>query len=183
MTFHGGRLATGDHTGANNIGKRLPYFLDTGRHRLSGPRWSFPNPPRRFGAGGHHRKNPGAAGNPRSLTSSLAASAANSPALVKGAGVFMGGVFAIALLAGCASPRARDLSGEMADQSAHAALGYAMARELSRWTDDDTGIEMLVMSYAQGREALQHDDGRCGDGCQRDLAYWRVGVQRALGER
>lgn len=64
-----------------------------------------------------------------------------------------------------------------ADQGLHYAAGYAMAREMMR--DDDAtprAVIEAVMTYARAREETQHP-GRCGEGCQRDLKYWRKGAE------
>jgi|DEB0MinimDraft_4_1074332.scaffolds.fasta_scaffold42876_2 hypothetical protein len=89
-------------------------------------------------------------------------------------------------LAACSqpiSPEFSDVPAEVVDQGLHAATGYALAWEIARTSnaDNDT-IEAAVMAYAEARENLQHP-GTCGEGCQRDLRYWREGVRAALRRR
>lgn len=88
--------------------------------------------------------------------------------------------FSAAVLAACApsTPISVDI-GEVRDQTGHAAFGSALANELLKHTDDYDGVRALVMSYAAGREALQHDD-QCGANCQRDMLWWRRGVDAAI---
>lgn len=61
------------------------------------------------------------------------------------------------------------------DQAAHFALGYAMARSL-RGLMSKTNIVKSVMTWAEHRESLQHDD--CESGCQTDLSWWRRGAEK-----
>lgn len=64
----------------------------------------------------------------------------------------------------------------MFDQIAHYTIGYLMARSLRKWTTPEDAVER-VMAWAEMREELQHP-GRCGDGCERDLRYWRKGAEK-----
>lgn len=67
----------------------------------------------------------------------------------------------------------------MFDQFAHYALGYAMARSL-RGRMSPEAIVITVMDWAMWREDLQHP-GKCGEGCKRDLRWWRSGAERGAG--
>ena len=88
---------------------------------------------------------------------------------------------AVLLLSACTSAPAHIDFGEVRDQAGHVAFAAALARESLQFTDDYDGVRENVMSYARGREALQHDDV-CGENCQRDLLWWSRGVDLAVEE-
>ena len=75
-----------------------------------------------------------------------------------------------ALLSACAST-----PDDIPDQVGHAAEGYALACEMSRWGTPEERVE-IVMAFAHAREDLQHP-GECNEGCQLDLANWRLGAK------
>lgn len=70
---------------------------------------------------------------------------------------------------------------EIIDQSAHLALGYAMARSMRGLATPEKIVEG-VMSWAATREALQHPDGFMGSGSARDMKYWRKGAVAGAGK-
>ena len=75
------------------------------------------------------------------------------------------------VLSACTSGGGKDIP----DQLGHFAQGYALACEMSRWGTPQERVE-IVMAYAVARENLQHPDV-CGDGCQMDIANWRLGAE------
>lgn len=83
------------------------------------------------------------------------------------------------LLTGCG---AADLSlGEAFDQFGHYSWGrIKVCCYIDRGYTPATARE-LALQDALDREEDQHR-GRCNDGCQRDLAFWRRGIEQGLAD-
>lgn len=81
-------------------------------------------------------------------------------------------VIPLVLLFGCKTTQSDE---DFLNQAAHFTVGAAVACDLvSNGATEEQAID-FVNRFAQEREDFQH--AKCGEGCQRDLKYWKEGAQ------
>lgn len=97
------------------------------------------------------------------------------PAALVAIGIVAAPLAGLVVLQACFGGATPIEPGEGFDQLGHFGAGHLVASDAVRWTTPELAIEH-TMKFARAREDLQHP-GRCGDGCQRDLAAWLAGAK------